>query len=328
MNEYIISFSSGITFFTVLLFFFSYLSIHFKGSFSEKLYYILTIGILYGPIVTYTIQLIKIVLNQNINPERILDNFYIEWILTTPLILIQLMRIINIRLSMYLIFLFVDIVMILSGYIYHLCFSSFVSNSNGIFEKKDFEILGYTFLGIASASYITLLSFLYYLYFTFRKRVFSRATLTDPITVQNSGAVEGIKSRKTRLMILETTFSLRVYKILIVCLTLTWSLYPMLTLLQKYNILSILQTVIGYIVLDGMSKGIFSIFLILSREILVRDTPFLNFCRRKVFKVHPGLILPENGTISLSNIQREISTINEAKSLDSIDEALRTCESV
>jgi bacteriorhodopsin len=301
MNEYSIPFIVGIGFFGTLLFLYSYLSFHFKGNVNERIHYSLTCGIIYCPLVVYSMQLLDLYIeNDDIKNLRILDYFYIEWIFATPLILIQLMKIIKLRLSLYLIFLFLDILMILSGFVFH-----------KIFEVK--KNISFIFLGIACFCFVSILSFLYYLYYKHHKIIFLSPTLME---------TGNIKSKINRFMILDSILSVRIYKILIGCLTITWSFYPIIMLLQKYEVISVLQTIIGYVVLDGISKGIFSLFLIISREIVVRDTLFLNFCRRKVFQIHPELVLPERSKPIL------ITVSEPSKSIDSIDEALRQCENV
>lgn len=84
----------------------------------EKIYYYLTSIISLAPAVMYSFSLVNYLIDgENYYDSRFLDVFFKTWIVSNPLLLINLGKVIDIKLYKYMLLIICDILMYISGYI-------------------------------------------------------------------------------------------------------------------------------------------------------------------------------------------------------------------
>lgn len=224
----------------------------FTGNFKDKLYYYNAHVISLIPIILYLYK----VLNIYAYPytERLfLEVFYIEWAMTSPLILLNTGRLIQIPVYKYILLSLLDSLMILSGYISY------------IFENPAVVYLSY---GIGCLCFM-ILNFIF----------ISQLKLCSPRANQ--------KFLHPPASLYRDRIRYRIFRAIVSSIVVSWSLYPVVYILYKLGILALETTVWVFVGLDVATKGVFTNLLLGSREIYRTPSSCLGFLTRKMFQVHP-----------------------------------------
>ncbi len=232
----------------------------FVGNYKDKLYYYYSHLITVIPLVLYSCMIADQLMVGN---QESLIYFYVEWIFTTPMILINLARLIHIPLTHYILIVLTDMTMVFSGYISFLSTNTIVIYSTFVYACLCFCAL-----------------FTYYLQKlkVFRKRM---EKLSLPPT-----------------SIYRDSIRYRIYRAILISVVCSWILYPLGHILYKSGSITVNQTVIWYVCLDVATKGIFTNLLLGSRE-LYKKSPlsFLGILTKKLFQIHPLEIKPSDTQI-------------------------------
>lgn len=153
----VIALSTGIGIFTCLLCYYLKLSLSFVGNPSDKIYYYLSCCVCIFPLIMYSLQLLNIYLiNNNTYVNNTLLYFDIEWIITTPILLIKLGQLAEFKLYEYILMVLVNELLFISGYIFHIAADLAVAM---------------TFFGIGATAYIGILSGLFYKYCKLKENI-------------------------------------------------------------------------------------------------------------------------------------------------------------
>ncbi len=270
----IIPFYVAISVLLVFIIYQFYLSRKFKGDYRDKYYYFICCLINLIPCILYLMTCIKILLSN----EFSLEIFYIEWIFTTPLIIITLCRFKYLSLYVYLFLTAIDIVMIISGYI------SYIS--------KDHSIIYIGFI-CGCICYSTLFSIL--LIHILRK------------------------SYKHH------TVQFRIFRAIVSCIMLLWCIYPIFHILYMLEKISINTCIIGFIILDILSKCIFTNLLTGSCEINYYNDSFIGNFTKKIFKIHPlerRISIDDGASFEITSIKKinnNVSNINIKQSINELE---------
>jgi bacteriorhodopsin len=170
-----------------------------------------------------------------------LNFFFIEWSITSPLIIINIGRVLHIKLYKYFLLSMATVAMTFFGYLAH---SLPRSDAFGSFAA-------------GAACYVFVIVFLSFVYY--------RRT-----TSQNSGTDGCIRSPGAPL-------TLRTVRRLIISMSIAWSLYPVCFLLYLCELLTTDITAVIFVVLDILSKGIFTSILLGYYDAISRQDTFLRF---------------------------------------------------
>lgn len=130
--------ASGIGVLGTITLYHLYLNSIFEGTYKDKLYYLNSHIITLIPILIYLIMILNEVI---IGQIQSLIYFYIDWIITTPLILTKLGYFTSIPLNSYIYIILLDELMIMSGYV------SYITQNNA---------LSYAMFSLGSLCYILL----------------------------------------------------------------------------------------------------------------------------------------------------------------------------
>lgn len=200
---------------------------------TERIAFVSTAVIPLAPILMYSINILSYYLNNILSIVTILNNFTIEWIFVTPLMLFNLTYTIYISIhEQFFLFLCV-ILMNVCGYI-----------SNLIIDPFHISYI------IGCLCFMVISIFLLYIY-NDKERFVKKS-------IQYSNRLKCL------------------YKFLTMSIMSTWTVYPVIFLLMKANILSIHHLLFSFILLDFLSKGIFTFLLISEREIVYQRDSFVN----------------------------------------------------
>jgi bacteriorhodopsin len=228
-----------------------HLSRSFRGNFKDKMYYYYSHIITLMPIIMYIYKVIDIYIFNTYS--NFLGTFYIEWSITSPLIFMNIGRLIQFPIYKHIVITLIDSLMILSGYISY------------VFENP---IVVYTSYGVGVFCYL-LLNYIF----------ISRFILFN-------------KNAKLKHALIPTSIyrdrvRYRFYHTFIYINIIFWSLYPITHMLYKQGIISLQTTVNIFLALDVLCKGVFTILLLGSREIYRTPTSWLGFLTKKALSVHP-----------------------------------------
>ncbi len=202
-----------------------------------------------------------------------LDYFYVEWVFTTPMILINLGRLLQIPFSHYSVIIAFDMTMVLSGYI------SYISTN---------PVVIFTAIGYGCACFCGI--FTYYLrkLKVFNKKI--REHSLPPISIYRD------------------SIRYRIYRAIIITIICSWILYPLGHILYKLGITDYNQTVIIYVCLDIATKGIFTNMIIGLKEVYRIPSSYLGLLTKKLFQVHPLEIKPAHHKLDeILGIKKEVN---------------------
>lgn len=237
-----------------------YLNSLYKGTYRDKLYYLNSHIITLTPIIFYLfIILDELFMTQKNN---IIQYFYIEWIVSTPLMLKNIGRFTLIPLNYYIYIILLDYLMILCGYI------SYITTNN---------ILNYVMYGGGCICYIII----------------------------NILFLRNLKIFKEKQQI--NTLKYRIFNLIYFSIATVWIVYPIIHILLKTNNISINMAINGYIVLDILSKGVFTSLMLGSRELYQIRESYLKKISRKIFRIHP---------LEINTLQESIEEIKEIVSIN------------
>jgi bacteriorhodopsin len=241
--------ASGIGVLGTITLYHLYLNSIFEGTYKDKLYYLNSHIITLIPILIYLIMILdEVILGQ----VPSLTFFYIDWIITTPLILTKVGYFTSIPLNSYIYIILLDELMIMSGYV------SYITPNNA---------LSYAMFSLGGMCYIVI----------------------------NAIYLKNIKS--TIILKQKQNLRYRLFCGLYYSIAFIWIFYPIIHILLKINSITQSTAVIVYVILDILTKGIFTTLLIGSREIYQKHTSWLKNLINKMFHVHPLEINPVQETI-------------------------------
>jgi bacteriorhodopsin len=140
-----------------------YLSAIFDGSYKDRLYYYNSHLINLTPIIIYSTIIIEELINGL--PTDFLKYIYIEWLFSTPIMLINIGRLTHIPLNYYIYIILLDQLMLLCAYISYLTTNS---------------LLSYILYGIGVICYCTI-NAIYYVHLKTTKEMFSSPLLKTKI---------------------------------------------------------------------------------------------------------------------------------------------------
>lgn len=247
-----------------------YYSHNYVANQTEKLYYYLTAMIPLAPGVIYSFTLIDY-FTQNGDPyydHRFLQVFFKTWVISNPLLLINLGRLMNISLEKYLAIMFADIGIYLLGYL--------------SYKTQDINTFWATFF-LASALFLLIL-------FTLLRAYMNHKT------------PEGM------------SHMIPLYKFTSKFIISTWGLYPTIFLLYKTSIITLTETSIAYIVLDFLTKSVFSSIIIVYHRHLNRRKSMVDFATRRVIPLETILeVSNEYSTESTSHSQKTSVSVAESE---------------
>jgi bacteriorhodopsin len=216
-----------------------YLNHTFTGSYKDKLYYFNAHLITLTTISIYTLMILNELFIGEIDT---IHYFYIEWLCNTPLILIDLGKLTNIKLDHYIYVILLDQLMIISGYV------SYITAN---------QTLSFIMFGLGSLCY----------------------TILFTIYVKNlkifSNDVNQARLRSRICYVIYSTMAI------------IWTLYPVTEILFKTAIIDFTTTSAIFIVLDVLTKGVFTTLMLGSKEIYQTRNSQLKNIMFKLFKVHP-----------------------------------------
>ncbi len=260
----IIALGAGTSAFSCLLLYYFYLASKIIGKAQDKIYYYLSCCICASPPIIYTVQMIEMLMTYDgIYHQHLLQYFYIEWIIVTPIFIIKLGQIASFQLREYLLLLLADEALFISGYIFNATSSLPISMA---------------FFGISATLFLGILATLLVRYYRTRDQF-------------------GILARRTTHFAIYSTIG-------------TWSIYPVISLLYKFDHISVGQTAIAYIILDVCSKGIFTCIMIGARELAARRQSFTAQFAQHALRIKPlELDTEENiATSSVDDFCRRVDT--------------------
>ena len=185
--------------------------------------------------------------------SNFLGTFYIEWSITSPLIFMNIGRLVQFPIHKHILITLVDSLMILSGYISY------------VFENP---IVMYTSYSVGVLCYLLLNYIFISRFIIFNKKAKMKSTL-PPTSIYRD------------------RIRYRFYHVFIYINIIFWSLYPITHMLYKQQIIPLQTTVNIFLALDVMCKGVFTILLLGSREIYRTPTSWLGFLTKKALRVHP-----------------------------------------
>ncbi len=244
----------------------------FKGNYKDKLYYYYSHLVTVIPLVLYSCMIADKLI---IGTQESLTYFYVEWIFTTPMILINLARLIHIPLTHYILIILIDMTMVFSGYI------SYLSTN---------PIVIYSTFAYACLCFCSL--FTYYLQ---KLKLFRRK-------------MEKLSLPPTSIY--RDSIRYRIYRAILISIVCSWVLYPLTHILYKTQTIDYTQTVILYICSDVATKGIFTNLLLGSREIYRTPSSFLGILTKKLFQIHPLEIKPSDTQLEeILNAKKEINVV-------------------
>lgn len=202
---------------------FRYISTH-----TEKIQYYTTAIVPFNTVAFYTMALATYGSPIGIPSPPILNFFFIEWMVVTPLLIVNIGRALHMPLYSYLLLSTSAIGMNLCGYLAHnlsrpLAFGAFAVG------------------GVCYSYALLSLTYMYY----YRNRAEGAVTVTRLATRNNDMFVV-----------------LHIAKILITSVYCVWSLYPVCFLLYIFEAISLDSVIIAFVVLDFISKGVFTCVLI------------------------------------------------------------------
>jgi bacteriorhodopsin len=246
-------------------------SIHYYGIPSEKLMYYITSNI---PLVTaFTNGLALFKFGLYPQSDEILNFFFIEWAITTPLLIINIARVLNIQMYKYFLLSSATATTMFLGAVSH--------NSTSTLVK-------YTTFGIGCGCYVSILLFLASIYFNRKKP--NNSLMNDMYLRQYVPTI------------------LFVSKWLIILSTSVWACYPVTLFLYENEITSLTTTISLFVALDVLSKGVFTSIILGLNDYLNRRDSFLQTLLR--FPTHQSEPVPK--TASSSSISVHVIEIRPA----------------
>ncbi len=273
----VVALSSGAAVFLGLVSYYARLAHSFVGKPVDKIYYYLSCCVCTYTLLFYIIQLLNVYVQyDSVYSPHILKNFYVEWMVATPLLLIKLGQLASFSMLEYIGMLLANQIVFIGGYIFNI--------------SPNFE-LSMPFFGVASAFFVTIFGRLVYKYNKYKSSV-------------------DVLARQTT-------------KTLIGFTTVAWLFYPTVSLLYKFNIISLDHTVIAYVVLDIFCKGFFTLLVIGSRELTVRRNSAISYFARATLRIRP-LDLPQLdtdaaiATNSVDEFIRQVDIDNEQRTPNSL----------
>ena len=244
----VIPFACGIGILGAFTIYQVYLSNTYVGNYRDKVYYYYSHLITLIPIVAYIYSTLNaLILELKFN----ILIFYIDWTFTTPLILINIGRLLDIPLPQYVFLTLCDVAMITCGYVSYIV--------------QD-QLISYIFFAIGCILFCSLYTVLLRKLNVFQKKQ------------KHSLPPTSIYRDRVRY---------RIFRAIVGTIVTSWTLYPIGHILAKQGILSNTHIVIWFVTLDVVSKGIFTNLLLGSREIYRQPTSLLGAFTKKVFRIHP-----------------------------------------
>lgn len=234
--------SCGAAVFSGLIAYYARLGHSFIGKPIDKIYYYMSCCVCTYTVLFYVIQLINIYVQyDSVYSPHILKNFYVEWMVATPLLIIKLGQLGSFSMLGYIGILIFNELLFLSGYVFNI--SSNVA-------------ISMVFFGLGALCFTGIIGILIYKYNKYK-------SLSDILTQKTT-------------------------KTLIVFTAVAWTFYPTVSLLYKFDAISLDKTVIAYVTLDIFCKGLFTLILIGSRELAVRRNSAISYIARATLRIRPA----------------------------------------
>jgi bacteriorhodopsin len=153
----VVALSSGAAVFLGLVCYYARLGHSFVGKPVDKIYYYLSCCVCTYTLLFYVIQLLNIYIQyDSLYSHHILKNFYVEWMVATPLLIIKLGQLASFSMLEYIGILFANQALFICGYIFNI--------SPNI-------VTSMVFFGIASAIFIAMFGTLVYKYNKYKSTV-------------------------------------------------------------------------------------------------------------------------------------------------------------
>jgi bacteriorhodopsin len=180
--------------------------------------------------------------------------FFIEWSVVIPLLLTNIGRLLHFNIIEYAMVCFAAVAMTLTGY---------ASASAEATEMM------FALFGVSGACYVFIILFLSVSYCRRKKQSLQETNFPTQLTQNN----------------------LTVFKWIFCIVGTTWNGYPIIFLLWKTQTISVEHTIIGYVCLDLLTKGLCVLILLAYKLMLYRQNGYLVRGFRHIIKVHPILNL-------------------------------------
>jgi bacteriorhodopsin len=235
---------SGIGIQTALFMMYVYNSVRYVGIPNEKLLYYTTANIPCIAAILYSMALIQYGNHDGDPPAALLNYFFIEWLVTTPLLIINMGRVLHMKLYKYFILSSAAVGMNFFGYIAH-----------NIPQPEAFGAFA-----AGGACYVFIMGSLTYTYYN-PTVVGDTVTHASPRTPESQIALVIVKN------LLRSIFSL-------------WSAYPLVFLLYMARVMTEDSAIVTFVVLDIVSKGIFTSTLLGYYDHVNKHDSFLQYLIR------------------------------------------------
>jgi bacteriorhodopsin len=234
---YFIATICGAGFQTILFSIYVYNSIQYIGTPSEKTMYYATANVPFYTAILYSMALIQYGDAGTAPSPAFLNYFFIEWAITTPLLIANIGRVLHLPLYRYFIMSSSAIGMSFCGYLAHMlprpaAFGAFAAGAT---------------------LYVYCLSFLTYLYF-------NKHMIGDVVSNDYPPNI---------------SMARRVAKRLIIGVYSVWTVYPICFLLYLFEFISLDVVITAFIALDVASKGVFTSLLLGYYDYVNRHDSFL-----------------------------------------------------
>lgn len=229
-------------------------SLRFIGSPSEKLQYYVTANVPFVTVVIYGVAIFQY--NTAVPEHPFLNYFFIEWMITTPMLIANTGRILHIRLYKYFLLSAATIGMSFSGYVAH---------------NLENRTAALAIVGAGGLCCCFVISFLAYIYYR-RKRV------------ANSGKDGCVRAQ-------DAPFTLSIAKKIITTMSVIWSFYPIVFICKLCDALTLDEIITIFIALDFLSKGVFTSLILGYYDQMNRRNSFLKFLMQPV-RIFPVQTVP------------------------------------
>jgi bacteriorhodopsin len=234
---YFIATVCGAGFQTILFSIYVYNSIQYIGTPNEKTMYYTTTNVPFYTAILYSMALIQYGNADNAPSPAFLNYFFIEWAITTPLLIANIGRVLHLPLYLCLLLSSSTIGMSVCGYLAHVlprpaAFGAFAAGGT---------------------LYVFCLSFLAYLYS-------NKHTIGDVVSNDYPPNISMARRVAKRLI-------LGVYSV--------WTLYPICFLLFLFEVISLDVVITAFVTLDVASKGVFTSLLLGYYDYVNRHDSFL-----------------------------------------------------
>lgn len=272
----------------LLFIYYKYKTIHYINSIQNTNILYINSYIPLIPSIVNILMLIKYIFNQ-LDYTYLIDFFIVEWCISTPLLMISLSSIKRVNPIHYISLTVLCSIINISGYISYR------------YYLDEYMRMAYTFFGVGCTFYLALSFYLYYIY------------IFNPDIVLNTSNYIIINNNK-------------LYKILMLFTYLLWAIYPIVFGIYISNIVSLEYTILGFTILDFISKG-GSTYLVIGYEIAkINNSDIMSYVVQKITRIHPMPIpstVPEPGECeyTLSEVPNITDTNNENYTIHNVSHA-------